>query len=252
MTNFTIQIISDTVCPVCFLSLFYPTVKKPSDKHGQLQWCYIGHRRLSRAIQAHKTSHPNDTFSLAWHAFYLNPSAPGYPGIEKRAHYQAKFGEGRADALYARLAQAGDQEGVGFRFGGRTGKTKESHRVIWFAGVKQREGGEGKEQNGERGLQTRVVEELFRAYFEEEKNITDQKVLVDAATGAGMDREEVVKMLESDLGGAEVDEEAERAKRRLVTGVPYFTVQGRYAVEGAEESDVFLDIFNRIKENEKS
>lgn len=101
------------------------------------------------------------------------------------------------------------------------------------------------------GLATRVVEELFRAYFEEERNITDRGVLVDAAAKAGIGREEVERVLESGEGGAEADEEAERARRRLVTGVPYFTVQGHYAIEGAEEPSVFLEVFNRVKEEEK-
>lgn len=92
-----------------------------------------------------------------------------------------------------------------------------------------------------------MVEGLFRAYFEEEKNITDRAVLLDAATGAGFERSEIEKMLESGDGGNEVDAEAERARRQLVTGVPYFTVQDKYEVGGAEEQDVFLDIFDRVK-----
>lgn len=116
--------------------------------------------------------------------------------------------------------------------------------MIWYAG--QLDKGSAK-----RGLATGVVNGLFKAYFEEERNITDWEVLVDAAVKAGIGRDEVVKLLESDEGGAEVDEEAERARRRLVTGVPYFTVQGHYAIGGAEEPGVFLEVFNRVKEEEK-
>lgn len=96
-------------------------------------------------------------------------------------------------------------------------------------------------------MQTRVVEELFRAYFEEERNITDRAVLVDAAVKAGLERGEMEKLLESEAAGREVDAEAERAQRQLVTGVPYFTIQGKYAVGGAEEPEVFKEIFEKVK-----
>lgn len=162
--------------------------------------------------------------------------------------------------LFGRLAEAGKEDGIGFRFGGRTGRTRDSHRVVWYAGRKDKEAGEhgnGNEGRGGGGLQTKVVEGLFQAYFEEERNITDRGVLVDAAvqgagtgTGTGLDGEEIERFLESDEGGAEVDEEAERARRRMVTGVPYFTIQGHYSIGGAEEPDVFSEVFNQIKEDE--
>ncbi|KAL2218294.1 putative thioredoxin [Thermoascus aurantiacus ATCC 26904] len=234
MTNFNIHIVSDTVCP----------------------WCYVGHKRLSRAIATHKLSHPTDTFSVSWHAFYLNPDAPTFPGADKRAHYRAKFGAERTEAIFARLAAVGAEEGIAFRFGGRTGRTRDSHRLIWWAGKKQQE----QQQQGtqaaagaeeEKTLQTKVVEALFRAYFEEEKNITDRAVLVDAAVHAGLDKDEVEKMLESDEGGKEVDEEAAQATRRFVTGVPNFTIQGKYVVEGADDPSAFLEVFEKVEQEEK-
>ncbi|GAQ11080.1 hypothetical protein ALT_8401 [Aspergillus lentulus] len=237
MTNINIQIISDTVCP----------------------WCYVGYRRLSRAITAHKARFPSDTFTLTWHAFYLNPSSPEYPGVDKRELYASKFGEGRVAAIFSRLTAAGETDGIAFKFGGKTGNTRDSHRVLWYAGLKEKEArareGAAAATNGDAseeklgGLQTRVAEQFFRAYFEEEKNITDRRVLVDSAAAAGLDRGEVEKFLESgDEGGKEVDLEAERARRRLVTGVPYFTVQGQYAIEGADEPETFLEVFEKVKQ----
>jgi predicted DsbA family dithiol-disulfide isomerase len=140
-----------------------------------------------------------------------------------------------------------------------TGNTRDSHRVLWYAGLKEKEArarGDAGAANGSGsgseekvgGLQTRVAEEFFRAYFEEEKNITDRKVLVDAAAAGGLDRGEVERLLESGDGGKEVDLEAERARRRLVTGVPYFTVQGQYAIEGADDPQTFLEVFEKVKQ----
>ncbi|OJI82403.1 hypothetical protein ASPTUDRAFT_126847 [Aspergillus tubingensis CBS 134.48] len=216
MTNFNIQIISDTVCP----------------------WCYVGYRRLTRAITTHKATHPADTFTLTWHAFYLNPNSPSFPGLDKTEYYKSKFGGDRALAIFDRLGAVGQSEGIKFSFGGRTGNTRDSHRLMWYAGQKEKE-----------KKDTRVAEELFRAYFEEEKNVTDREVLVQAGVGAGLERSEVERLLDGEEGGKEVDLEAEKARRQLVTGVPYYMVQGQYAVEGADEPETFLEVFKQVKKS---
>ncbi|KAJ5272822.1 hypothetical protein N7478_007947 [Penicillium angulare] len=230
MTNIKIQIISDSVCP----------------------WCYVGYRRLSRAIATHKTSNPKDTFTLHWRAFYLNPNAAAYPGINKQEMYAAKFGAERVTAMFARLAQAGEADGISFSFGGNTGSTRDSHRLIWYAGEKEKEAGAGavNETDAVGGLQTRVVENLFRAYFENEKNITDAEVLTEAGVAAGLEKGEILKILEGGDGAEQVDAEALTASRRLVSGVPHFTIQGKYLVEGADEPETFLEVFERVKLDE--
>ncbi|KAE8134040.1 DSBA-like thioredoxin domain-containing protein [Aspergillus pseudotamarii] len=229
MTNFNIQIISDTVCP----------------------WCYVGLRRLSRAIATHKSIHPADTFTLTWHAYYLRPDNPPYPGLDKREYYISRFGEDGFSQISNKLGEVGRQEGVAFKFIGKLGNTRDSHRVIWYAGKKEREAGApaATEPGVVGGLQTKVVENLFKAYFEEGGNITDQKMLLEAAVLAGLDRGEVERLLKSDDGGQEVDLEAAQAQRQLVTGVPYYTIQGQYAIGGAEDPSAFLQAFEQAKQN---
>ncbi|KAJ5693266.1 hypothetical protein N7462_002689 [Penicillium macrosclerotiorum] len=229
MTNFKIQIISDTVCP----------------------WCFVGYRRLLRAITAHRGAHPDDTFSLNWSAFYLNPDAKRYPGINKQDMYNRKFGAERAAAMFTRLMAVGEADGIAFRFGGKTGSTRDSHRLLWFAAQEEKAQGEARDAGVVGGLQTRVAENLFQAYFEEEKNITDAAVLLEAAVQAGMDEGAVQKFLDSEDGGDAVDAEALMASRSLVTGVPYFSLQEKYSVEGADEPETFLELFGRIKEEEE-
>lgn len=141
--------------------------------------------------------------------------------------------------MQERLAQIGAQEGIAFKFGGRTGNTRDSHRLVALGRAK---GGEA---------QTRVVEALFNAYFEEEGDITDRAVLAAAGVRAGLDEAEVKGWLEGGKGGEVVDREVEEAKRRFVSGVPHFTVNGRWEVGGAEEPESFLEVFEEVKRAEK-
>jgi predicted DsbA family dithiol-disulfide isomerase len=258
MTNFKIQIISDTICPVRTLLLsphrpYY--IPSPRSYLPSLpQWCYVGYRRLSRAITAHKANNPTDTFTLTWNTFYLNPALPDFPGVNKAEMYTVKFGPERMAAIFSRLSSVGEGEGIKFNFGGNTGKTRDSHRLLWFAGqLEEKKSSNSPSTSADAsavgGLQTRVAEKLFRAYFEDEKNITDPRVLLEAGVEAGLDREAVKKFLDSEEGGAEVDSEAKVASRRLVTGVPYFSIQGKYSVEGADEPETFLEVFKQVKED---
>ncbi|KAI1939945.1 hypothetical protein LOZ66_002380 [Ophidiomyces ophidiicola] len=217
MPHFTIRIVSDTVCP----------------------WCYVGKKNLDAAIALYQATQPDtaatDSFSVTWQPFMLNPHAP-LPSIDKQAYYAQRFGADRAQAMHARVARAGAAVGIAFRFGGRTGSSRDSHRLIQL-GHKQ-------------GVQTRVVEQLFAAYFEHEQDITAIEVLVGAGVRAGLDEREVREWLETGSGGEEVDREVAEARARGVQGVPCFVVQGRYCVEGAGAPGQFLDVFEEIRERE--
>lgn len=142
--------------------------------------------------------------------------------------------------IFERLAETGAQLGINFKFGGKTGNTRNSHRLVQLGKTKSP------------AVQTRVVEELFAAYFENEKDITDRQVLKAAGIGAGLDEKEVDEWLDSDKGGSEVDAEVKKAKMQFISGVPNFTVQGKYEIGGAQDPDVFLKIFSDIKAEEAS
>lgn len=174
--------------------------------------------------------------------------------------YKAKFGAERVAAMFSRLLPIGESEGINFSFGGNTGSTRDSHRLIWFAGEQEQKlrlrqtlpASSDAVAGAIGGLQTRVVENLFRAYFEEEKNITDRAVLSEAGISAGLDADAVKALFEegNDEGGVEVDREAVAASRQLVSGVPYFEIQGKFVVEGADEPETFLEIFDKVKGGE--
>lgn len=235
MTHFNIEIVSDVVCP----------------------WCYVGKNRMDLAIAQHKSQNPSDTFSTTWSPFYLNPDAPTQ-SVDKQQWYERKFGAQRTSMMQMRLAEIGKQVGINFAFGGKTGRTRDAHRVIQLAKTKGEE------------TQTSVVLELFKAYFENTEDITDHSILKKAAVQGGLSEEEVTEWLESDKGGPQVDAEVSAAKRKFISGVPNFTVNGKFDVQvcaklsiyfvfvrfqltflqGADEPSAFLDIFQQIKSGE--
>ena len=156
-------------------------------------------------------------------------------GVDKMKMYQSKFGVERTALIFERLAHTGADLGINFKFGGKTGNTRNSHRLVQLGKMKSP------------AIQTRVVEELFAAYFETELDITDMAVLKAAGVRAGLEEKEVADWLDSDNGGKEVDEEVRKAKMQFISGVPNFTVQGKYEIGGAQDPEVFLKVFEDIK-----
>lgn len=148
-----IDVISDTVCP----------------------WCFIGKRRLEKAMNQFMATHSNVTFDVEWHPFQLAPTmSKTKPKME---HYIRKFGQERAQAMVPYMKSVGEPEGISFSYGGVIANTLDSHRLIHWS--------------RQFGCQNQVVEELFKDYFEREQNIGDASVLAAAAERAGLDKDKV-------------------------------------------------------------
>ncbi|KAF1942547.1 thioredoxin-like protein [Clathrospora elynae] len=218
MTNFQVNVVSDTVCP----------------------WCYVGKKRLEAGIASYKEKHPesNDTFAIHWFPFYLNPDAG--KSIDKQQMYESKFGKERTNMMQQRLSQIGKAEGINFKYGGKTGNTRDSHRLVQLGKTKGPQ------------MQTRVIEELFASYFENEKDITSRDVLTEAGVKAGLEEKEIKDWLETGKGGPEVDHEVQDAVRQNISGVPNFTINDQYELGGAQEPEAFVQLFERLKKQEGS
>ncbi|GAM36679.1 hypothetical protein TCE0_018r05957 [Talaromyces pinophilus] len=208
MTNITIEIVSDPVCP----------------------WCYIGKKKLDKAIAVHQSLHPEDTFTISWIPFYVKPHSPE-KGVPVLSNFQKQYGEAFANTMAERVRSVGAEVGINFKFAGKTGRTRDAHRLIQLGKTKSPQ------------MQTRVVEELFAGYWGGETDITSLEDLARAGVRAGLDEGEVREWLESDLGGKEVDAEAGAAR---VNGVPFYRV-GKYTVGGAQDPEAFLRMFRRFK-----
>ena len=137
--------------------------------------------------------------------------------------------------MFDHLSQIGKSVGIHFKFGGKTGSTRDSHRLVQLGKTKSS------------AMQTRVVEELFAAYFENEQDITSREVLRTAGMKAGLDDAEVREWLAGDQGGREVDAEVYAAQAQQISGVPKFTINGKFEVSGAQDRNIFLELFEKIK-----
>lgn len=210
----TVDVISDVICP----------------------WCYIGKRRLEKAITALAD---RQAVHVRWHPFQLNPQMPK-GGMDRRAYRTAKFGSWeRSQALDAQVAAAGAGEGLLFAFDkmGRTPNSLDAHRLIQLA--------------GQMGIQDAVVEALFRAYFSAGRDISERQTLRDVVAEAGLDRGRAEAELDSDDGLAAIRAKDAEAHRLGVQSVPFFVVNGEVALSGAQEPRVFLEAFERASDTQK-
>ncbi|HEY2071394.1 MAG TPA: DsbA family oxidoreductase [Rhizomicrobium sp.] len=202
-----IDVVSDTICP----------------------WCFIGKRRLARAL----IERPDIEFDVRWRAFQLDPSIPP-EGVERKAYLKAKFGDGeRPRAMSDAIRQAGEAEDIAFAFDRilKTPNTIDSHRLIRWAGGA--------------GLQDEAVEALFKAYFEDGRDIGDIDVLVEIADLVGMDTALVADLLEEGADREIIAREDDLAHRMGISGVPTFIFANKYAVSGAHDPETLLEVIDK-------
>ena len=193
-----ISIVSDVVCP----------------------WCYVGKRRLDRAVEALGLPPPD----IRWLPFELNPDLPS-DGMARSAYRAGKFGAERGTERDARMAATGREDGIAFAFDRmtRTPNTRQAHMLIAHAGRQGRADG--------------LVEALFRAYFEEARDVGDPEVLLETAAAQGFDAAGARAAIESDDLRGEVDDLQKRARAMGISGVPFFLPDGLPPLSGAQPTE---------------
>ena len=187
-------------------------------------WCYVGEKRLTRAIERLPTG---IDVQLQWLPFELNPDMPP-EGMDRRTYLSRKFGSWeRVQAIQAQIVLAGRDDGATFNYEviKRTPNTFLAHRVSWLP---QR-----------LGKQRAFVEATLQAYFTDGRDIGSMGVLAEIASGAGLDRDAVAALLRSDEGVESVRALERSALERGVQGVPYFDIGGT-AIIGAQRADAIL------------
>jgi len=193
-------------------------------------WCYIGKARLDRALEA-RPQHP---LTVQWHPFQLNPDMPA-GGMDRRDYLEAKFG-GKDGAVraYMPVVEEAAASGLEIDFEAikRTPNTLDAHRLIHWAGIE--------------GRQTAAVSKLFKAYFNEGRDIGDQATLATIAGEIGMDADMVARLLASDADADDIRARDADARHKGVNAVPTFVIANQHVVPGAQPTDLWTQVIDDI------
>jgi predicted DsbA family dithiol-disulfide isomerase len=202
-----IDVVSDVVCP----------------------WCYIGKRRLERAIALT----PDIPVTVRFNPYFLNPWVPR-EGMSRADYLTTKFGSvGRYKDIAKRVAAAAADEGLVYELDkiARQPNTLDCHRLILWA--------------GDADDAARMKQRLMELYFAEGADLSDPEVLVAAAVAGGLDGERIRSLLASDTDVARVEQAANAAKEAGIDGVPCFVLAGMLAVSGAQAPEFLADAIRR-------
>ncbi len=213
MTSFVIDIFSDAICP----------------------WCYIGKRRLEKALKTLEEDHSlhERNVEIHWHPFELNPQMPS-EGMDRKQYRSLKFGSwAKSLQLDGQVTEAAAGEGLEFHFDRmtRTPNTARAHRLVAFA--------------RQHGTENAVAEALFHTYFSEGRDVGDIAVVRDVAMSAGLDDLQAVAYIESYEGIEELKEAESQSRSLEIQGVPFFVLNGTRTISGAQPPDI---IANAIRE----
>jgi predicted DsbA family dithiol-disulfide isomerase len=198
-------------------------------------FCYIGKRHLERALSEAGVV----DVTVRWRSFQLDPAAERVSSLSNDQRLAAKYGRSVAWArqLHEEMTRRGAAAGVTFDFA-RVQPTNsfDAHRLAHLAAT--------------RGLGDRAQESLFRAHFSEGRRIGDPEVLTDIGVDIGLEPAEVRDLLGSQTFGGEVRRDMDEARMLGITGVPFFLLNGRLAVRGAQPVQTFVGALRNARDEE--
>ncbi len=216
MENIVIDVVSDVVCP----------------------WCYLGKARLDLAI-----AEVQDTVGVEvnWRPYQLNPDYPPEGVDHKKALAEKLGGQENVDRAHQMLTGLGKEVGINYDFDAvKIGpNTMDAHRLLLWAHTEGRE------------IQGRVVEALFKANFEEGRNVGDHAVLLDIAEKSGLDRNVIAQLLASEADKDTIRSEIDAVQQMGVSGVPFMIFDQQYAISGAQTPDVLAGALRDIARMKK-
>jgi len=193
-------------------------------------WCYIGKRRFERGLS--EFGH-RDEVEVVYHAFELDPSIPAGQGTPILELLSAKYGLSREQArdAEASVAAKAAADGLAVNANRVMGNTFDAHRLVRLG--------------RERGIQGRVLQGLYEAYFGEGRPVFEPAELVALAQAAGLDGEQARQVLAADTYAEAVRADEEQARALGITGVPFAVLDGKYGVSGAQPAQAFTEVLDR-------
>jgi predicted DsbA family dithiol-disulfide isomerase len=198
-----VEIWSDVVCP----------------------FCYIGKRNFEKALAAFPAP---EKVEVVWRSYQLDPTLKTTPGQSLHEYLAARkgFSTDHARQMGNHATGAARQAGLTFRLDEAVvANTHDAHRLLHLAAA--------------RGLQDQAEERLFAAYFTEGRDVGDHATLLELSTDIGLDAEEVKQVLQSNAYADQVQTDQDEAAQVGARGVPFFVFGEKYALSGAQPSEVF-------------
>ncbi len=203
-----LDIFSDTICP----------------------WCYIGKKRLDKAIQ----KYPGVTIKQTWRPFQLNPSMPA-EGMDRQEYLVSKFvSPDAAKTIYDNIYEEGKKEGIEFNFDAieTTPNSFNSHRLLALA--------------YRYNVQDQILEDLFESYFIRGEDIGNPNILLSIAVNNSLNEEEFKNYLSDQQNIEPLANEEIVARNMGINSVPTFIVNKQLVVNGAQSSENFELIFSKL------
>jgi predicted DsbA family dithiol-disulfide isomerase len=204
----TVAVVSDVACP----------------------WCYIGKRRLESALEQWQGA----PVEITWHPFQLDPTIPP-SGFDRDTYLRSKFGDlDKTKAMTDRLMDVGAELNIEFNFGENwlAVNTLSLHQLLHVAGVE--------------GFKPQLKERFLYAYFTENLHLNTTEVLIAIMAEFGWNPKKTKEVLADDNIAYTVKQEIAHYQKLGVSGVPFFIVNDKYGISGAQPSSVFLEVFEQV------
>ena len=196
-------------------------------------WCYVGKRRFERALGSF--SH-RDEVEVVWRSFELDPMAPPRHTGKQAELLARKYSVSleRAEAMNANMTAEARKEGLDFHFDRvQVGNTFDAHRLIHFAASEDK--------------RAEMVERLFKAYLTDGEALGELDVLVRLASEVGLDADAARGALASNAYAGAVRADEERARTFGISGAPFFAIDEKYGVSGAQSPEALLDVLRQAR-----
>jgi predicted DsbA family dithiol-disulfide isomerase len=201
-------------------------------------FCYIGKRKFENALAQFANK---EEVEVEWHSYQLQPDAQHVPGKSTYDFLAEIKGISREQAkqMNDRVATMAEAEGLKYDFDKvQVANTFDAHRFTHLA--------------AKHGLQNEAEERLFAAHFTEGKNVQDHDTLVQLGKEIGLKEADVRSMLASDALTDDVNKDIHIARQIGVSGVPFFVINNKYGISGAQPSEVFLSALQEVWQEQQA
>ncbi|MFY0592363.1 DsbA family oxidoreductase [Roseivirga sp.] len=208
LATITVDIVSDVACP----------------------WCYVGKRRFEAALEQWKGA----PIKVEWHPYQLDPNMVE-EGLDRDTYLVNKFGSiEKTQDMTKHLTNVGKEVGINFDFGPNwlAVNTLHLHQLLHVA--------------GQEGYKDQLKEKFLSAYFEETKHLNKREVLNEIMAEFGWSSDRVTAVIEDDSIAYAVKSEIAHYQQLGVSGVPFFIINNKYGISGAQPSEVFLEALNSV------